>query len=101
MGDHQYAARELGERILERAQCLDVEIVRGLVKEKHVPPAQQRRRKVQAPALAAGERAYILLLVGALEVEAAEVSARGHFEAADHEYVLASGDRLPRGLVIG
>jgi hypothetical protein len=46
-----------------------------------LPPVHQRLRQVQAPALAAGEVADDLLLVAALEVEAADVGAAGHFEA--------------------
>ena len=62
-------------------------------------PGDQRLRQVQPAALAAGELADLLLLVGALEVEAAEVGARGHLELADGEDVGAAGDVLPHRLV--
>ena len=89
------------QRILERAQRLDVEVVRRLVEQQHVAALQQRRGEMQPAALAAGKLADVLLLVAALEVEAAEVGARRHLELADGEDVLAAGDRLPRGLVVG
>ena len=66
-----------------------------------LPPLQQRRGKMQPAALAAGQLPDVLLLVAALEVEAAEIGARRHLEPADGEDVLAAGDRLPRGLVVG
>ena len=66
-----------------------------------MPPLQQRRGEMQPAALAAGELPDDLLLVGALEVEAAEVGARRHLELADGEDVLAAGNRLPHRLVVG
>src|SRR5262249_25597203 len=54
----------------------------------------------QPPALAAGERADVLLLIGATKVEAAEVGARGHLELAYGEDVLSARDRLPGRFVV-
>ena len=53
--DHR-AARELEQRRLERGQCLDVEVVRGLVEEQQVAALLERERQVQTVALATGER---------------------------------------------
>jgi hypothetical protein len=53
------------------------------------------------PALAAGQQADLLLLVAAVEVEAAAVGAAGHLELADVDHVEAAGDVLPHGLVVG
>ena len=64
-----------------------------------LPPVQQRLGQVQPAALAAGQRADHLLLVAALEVEAADVGAARHLELADGEDVAAAGDVLPHGLV--
>ena len=61
-----------------------------------LPPAQQRLGQMQPAALAARQLADDLLLVAALEVEAAEVGARRHLELADGQDVLAAGDRPPR-----
>ena len=61
--DDEHAAGELEQRVLERAQRLDVEIVRRLVEQQHVAALEQRRREMQPAALAAGERADDLLLV--------------------------------------
>ena len=75
MRDDHRAAGELGERILERAQRFDIEVVRRLVQKQHVAALEQRCREMQPAALAARERADILLLVGTLEIEAAEICA--------------------------
>src|SRR5436190_3660661 len=100
VADHHDRSRELEQRILERAQRLDVEVVRRLVEHQHVAAGDQRLGEVQAPALAAGQVADQLLLVVALEVEPAEVGARRHDELADDEVVEAARDVLPDGLVV-
>ena len=63
MRDHQHAAGEFEQRVFERAQRLDVEIVGRLVEQQHVAALEQRRGQVQPAALAAGELADIFLLV--------------------------------------
>ena len=76
MRDHHRAAGEIDERVLERAQRVDVEIVRRLVEQQHVAAAHERLGEMQAVALAAGQVADLLLLIGAAEVEAREIRAR-------------------------
>ena len=56
----------------QRAQRLDVEVVRGLVEQQHVGAGRELLREMEPPALAARQRADLLLLVGALEVGAAD-----------------------------
>src|SRR5436190_19094868 len=100
VADHHDRSGELEQRVLERAQRLDVEVVGRLVEHQHVAAGDQRLRQMQAPPLAAGKIADQLLLVVALEVEAAEVSARWHHELADDEVVEAAGNVLPDGLIV-
>ena len=52
---------------------------------------------MQTAALAARERPDDLLLIGALEVEAADVGARRHLELADLQDVAALGQFLEYG----
>src|SRR5262249_35090635 len=52
-----------------------------------------------AVALAAGELAYLLLLVAALEVEAGDVAAALHLALAELDLVEPAGDLLPHGLL--
>ena len=56
-------------RVLERAQRLDVEVVRRLVEEQHVAARHERLREVEPAALAAGERADDLLLIRPLKLK--------------------------------
>src|SRR6478752_308951 len=53
--DHHGAPGELQQRVLERLQRLDVEVVGGLVEEQQVAALLQRQREVQAVALTTGE----------------------------------------------
>src|SRR5207247_9382620 len=50
-------------------------------------------------ALAAGQLADLLLLVGALEVEGGDIGAARHLALAELDLVAAVGDLLPHGLV--
>src|SRR5262245_65706556 len=54
--DHR-AAREREQRLLERAQGVDVEVVRRLVEEEQIAAPAQQLRQVHAVALAARQRA--------------------------------------------
>ncbi|MNS54791.1 hypothetical protein D3C72_876050 [compost metagenome] len=54
---------------------------------------------MQPAALATGERAHVLLLVAALEVEAADVGARRGLVAAHGQHVRTARDLLEHGLV--
>src|SRR5688572_2331048 len=96
--DHEHAARELEQRVFERAQRLDVEIVRRFVEQQHVAAGDQRFGEVQPPALAPRQVADFLALVRAFEIEAAEISARRHLELADVERVRAAGNVFEHGL---
>src|SRR6185437_1523803 len=87
--DHERAAGEFRQGVFERAQRLDIEIVRRLVEQQHVAAFQERRCQMQPAALAAGQLPDVLLLVAALEIEAAEIGARRHLEPADGQNVEA------------
>src|SRR4051794_26772992 len=98
VGDDHRAAGEVEQRLLERAQGVDVEVVGRLVEEQDVAAGAQQLGEVHAVAHAAAQRADLLLLVGALEVEARTVRARVHVAIADLDRVHAAGDLLPDGL---
>src|SRR5947207_5641188 len=55
---------------------------------------------MQPTALPAGKLSNRLLLIGALEIEAAQISARWHLKTADGENVLSARNRFPRRLVV-
>ena len=75
MADHDRAAREVEQRLLERAQRVDVEVVRRLVEQEHVAAAAEQLCEMDAVPLSAREVAHALLLVGAPEVEPGDVLA--------------------------
>ena len=87
---------KLEQRLLQRAQRLHVQVVGRLVQQQHVAAALEHLGQVHAVALAAREVLHLLLLVGALEVEAGHVGARvGICAPAQVELVLPAGDLLP------
>ena len=71
----------------------------GSSSSSRLPPVAQQLRQVQAVALAARQLRDLLLLVGALEVEAGDVGAAVHGAVAELDLVLAAGDLLPDVLV--
>ena len=98
VADHHRAAGERLEGVLEGAQGVDVEVVGGLVEQQHVPALLEHLGELHAVALAAGEHADLLLLVGALEVEAADVGPAVDLLVAElHEVGGAAGDLLVDG----
>src|SRR5690606_38093381 len=99
VADREGVARELQQRVFQRPQGLHVPVVGGFVQQQHVAALEQGLGHVQAAALAARERAHALLLVLALEVEAADVDPRLDLDAVDVEDVQAARDFLEHGLV--
>ncbi len=83
MAYHNGASCEVVEAFLESAQGVYVNVVGGLVEQKHVALFFQCHGQMQTVALAAGEHAHFLFLVGAGEVEAREICA-GVYVAASH-----------------
>ena len=75
VADDHGAAGEILQRCFERGQRLDVEIVGRLVEQDQVGAGFQHLGEMNAVTLAARELADLLLLVGALEVEPADIGA--------------------------
>src|SRR5438445_9776293 len=63
VADDDHTAREVEERLLQRAQSVDVEIVRRLVEQQHVRARLQQLREMDAVAIPTREIADALLLV--------------------------------------
>ena len=92
-------AREVDERLLERAERVDVEVVRGLVEEEQVAAGAEELREVHAVPLAAREVLDELLLVRAAEVEPRDVLPRVELALAERDHVLVARDLLPDGVL--
>src|SRR6185312_13413507 len=75
MRDHDRAAREGYQRILEGAQRFDVQIIGGFVEQQHIATRLQHLREMHAIAFAARQIADHLLLLHAFEIEAADIAA--------------------------
>src|SRR6266446_5680217 len=99
VADDDRAAGEILERLLERAQRIDVEVVRWLVKQEHVGARLEHLGEMHPVPLAARQGANLLLLVGALEVEIGEIGARIDLALAEQDDVLPARDFLPHVLL--
>ena len=99
MADHQHATGELEQGILEGAQGLYVKVVGGFVQQQHVAALHERFGQVQAPAFPAGEGSHRLLLVCALEVEAANVGAGWHLESANLQHIAPLSEQVEHGFL--
>src|SRR5581483_3816703 len=98
--DDHGATGEVDQRLLECAQGLDIQIVGRLIEQQYVAAGSQHLGQVHAIALSTGEISDRLLLLAALEVEAADVAARGGLVVSDLEHVEPAGDLLPDGLAV-
>src|SRR6266550_699812 len=99
VADDHGAAGEILQRLFESAQCIDVEIVGRLVEQQHVGAGFEHLRQMHAVALAARQRADLLLLVGALEIERGAIAARIDLALAKQDQLVAAGDFLPHALL--
>src|ERR1700688_3966140 len=95
VADDDGAAGEIEQRLFERAQRVDVEVVGRLVEPEQGRAALPHLGEMHAVALAAGELANLLLLVRALEVEGADIRSAVHLALAERDDVVAAGDFLP------
>src|SRR5258707_11322887 len=86
VADDDGAAREVEERLLERAQRVDVEVVGRLVEEQQVAAFLEQLRQVNAVPLAARERADLALLPRAFEIEPRHVGARSDLLLAELDF---------------
>src|ERR1700757_4277158 len=64
VGNHHRAAGELLQRVLQRAQRLDVEVVGWLVEQDQVSALFERERQIEPVAFTTGQHTDRLLLVG-------------------------------------
>src|SRR6516165_4916617 len=96
VGDDDRAAGKVEQRLLERAQCVDIEVIGRLVKEQHIGACLEHLGQVDAVALAARELTHRFLLVSAAEVEERTIRAAGHLAAPEIDLVLSTRDLLPR-----
>src|SRR3546814_674358 len=90
MADDHRAAREILQRLFECGERFGVEIVGRFVEQQHVAALFQHLGHMDAVALAARQLADLFLLVDALEVEGADISARLHLVLADVHHFSAT-----------
>ena len=74
--DDDGASGEFEQRVLERAERVDIEVVRRFVEQEEVRPTLEQLGHVHAIPLATGEGADQSLLISPLEVEPRDVGAR-------------------------
>src|SRR5262249_31394374 len=89
------ASSVVEQRLLQRAQRVDVEVVGRLVEQQQVRSALQQLRQMHAIPLAARERTDLALLLRTLEIEPGDDRPGRNWTFADHQLVLASRNLLP------
>ena len=98
VADHDRAAGEGQERLLQRAESVHVEVIGRFVEKQHLPPARNTLANCTRLRSPPEKLSNLLLLVAALEAEAGQVSAAVGLPAADEDPVLTSSrlfeDRL-------
>ena len=78
VADNNRATGEFLKRLFQRAKRVHIEVVGRLVKQQQVGATFQHPRQMHAVAFTTGQLADTFLLVAALEVELADIGARGH-----------------------
>src|SRR5271167_2896612 len=90
MRDDHRATRERDQRVLQRPQGFDVEIIGRFVEQQDIAAGLQYLRQMHSIAFTAGQIADHLLLLHAFEIEAPDVAARGGFVVADLDQIETS-----------
>ena len=88
VGDDHRATGESQHRFFQRTQGLDVQVVGGLVQQQQVAALLKRECQIDPVALATGQDAGLLLLIGSLEAERGRVGPAGDLRAADPDVAL-------------
>ena len=96
---HDGTARKREQRLLQRPQRVDVEVVGRLVEQQQVASGPQQLGQVQAVSFAARQLGDLLLLLGAPEVEPGDIRAAVDHAVAERYLLDAARDLLPDGLV--
>ena len=65
MADNHRTPAKVFQRLFQRTERIDIEIVGGFIKEQDVPAFFQHFGEMNAVALTAGQQADLLLLIGA------------------------------------
>src|SRR5947208_4703886 len=99
MRDDDGAAGIIEQRLFERAQRIDIEIVGRLVEQEKVGALFQHLCEMHPVALAAGKLTDLFLLVGTAEIEQRAIGAARDLAAAEIDLVLPARDLLPDGIV--
>ena len=100
VGDDHGTTRELQQGVLEGAQGFDIQIVGRFIQQQHVAAGLQQLGQMQTTALTTGEFANPLLLVGTLEVEAADIGAARELVVADAQDILTVSDLFEYRLLV-
>src|SRR5690554_802313 len=87
VADYHDRTGEFEQSVFEGAQGFNVQVVGRLVQQQHVAARNKRFGQVETTALSTRQIAHPLVLVSALEVEAAQVGSRRHFKFADGDQV--------------
>ena len=92
VADHDRTPGKAEQGLLQGSERVDVEVVRRLVQQQHVPAAFQDLGELHPVALATGELTDLLLLVAAPEAEARHVCTGVQLAVADDDPLHPSGD---------
>ena len=90
-------AGKIFQRFFQRPKRIDIQIVRRFIEQKDVRSLFKDFGKMNAIALAAGEKADRLLLIGAGKVKSPHISAGIDLPAAEFDQFLSAGNFLPDG----
>src|SRR6266700_7335193 len=99
VADDDGAAGEILQRLFQRAQGVDVEIVGRLVEQQHVGAGFEHLGEMHTIAFAARQCADLLLLIGPLEVERGAIAARIDLALAEQDQFVAAGNLFPNGFL--
>ena len=100
MGNHDGAARELRERLLQHAQSHQVEVIGRLIEDDEIRGLPEAFRELKAIALATRQAPDLGLLDRSAEEESCQVVANGERLVAVFDHVRPIGDLVVDGQIV-
>ena len=101
MADDHHTAREIQQRVFQCAEGIDIQIVGRFVEQQHVSPGFQHLRQMHSVTFAPRQLANLFLLIRPPEIKGSTICPALHLLVAEMDDILAVGDFLPNGLVVG
>src|ERR1035437_7106246 len=99
MADDDNAAGKILQRVFQRPQGVNIQIIGWFIKQEHIGALLEHARQMNPVAFTTGERSYLLLLIGAGKIKSRNISAGIDLPRSNGNDILSIGNHFPDSLI--